>query len=129
MKARTSWSLWIVLAVVGCLLPAVWAQGSSSGPPTPAQELEMNIGVLNKLRSDPQAKPFILARRKEVLTRRGFADADARLAEIGKIFDEAIALSAADFEKNQQQAVHSQALLPFPWMGTMGLGPLLRVPR
>lgn len=33
------------------------------------------------------------------------------------------------FEQQQQQQVHSQALLPFPWMGTMGLSPLLRVQR
>ncbi|MCX6906877.1 MAG: amidohydrolase family protein, partial [Verrucomicrobia bacterium] len=77
--------------------------------------------VLNKLRADPQAKPFILARRKEVLARRGITDADARLAEIGKIFDEAMAMPAADFEKNQQQL--AQRVVAQMQPGPAGLPP------
>lgn len=48
-----------------------------------------------------------------------------------KLLRDRIAYSTitVSFEKNQQQVVRSQALLPFPWMNTMGLGPLLRVPR
>ena len=103
MKPRTSWTLWIVLTAAACIGPCVVAQQPAGGPPTPEQELQMNIGVLNKLRADPQAKPSILARRKEVLARRGVADPDTRLAGIGKIFDEAMAMPATDFEKNQQQ--------------------------
>jgi hypothetical protein len=41
----------------------------------------------------------------------------------------AYSTTTVTFEQQQQQQVHSQALLPFPWMGTMGLSPLLRVPR
>lgn len=33
------------------------------------------------------------------------------------------------FEQQQSQSVKSQALLPFPWMSTMGLSPLLQVQR
>ena len=107
MNTRTGRWVRLIFLAVTCGLPAVWAQdqsrtGPDSGSPPQGQELEMNIGALNKLRTEPQAKPFILARRKEVLARRGIGDADARLAEIGKIFDEAMALSAADFEKNRQ---------------------------
>ncbi len=48
-----------------------------------------------------------------------------------KLLHDRIAYSTitVSFEKTQQQAVRSQALLPFPWMNTMGLGPLLRVNR
>jgi hypothetical protein len=48
-----------------------------------------------------------------------------------KLLRDRIAYSTitVSFEKNQQQAVRSQALLPFTWMNTMGLSPLLRVPR
>jgi hypothetical protein len=33
------------------------------------------------------------------------------------------------FEQQQSQQIKSQALLPFPWMSTMGLSPLLQVQR
>ena len=32
-------------------------------------------------------------------------------------------------EPTQPQAIRTRALLPFPWMTVMGLGPLLAVPR
>ncbi len=48
-----------------------------------------------------------------------------------KLLRDRIAYSTitVSFEQQQTQQVHSQALLPFPWMGTMGLSPLLRVQR
>jgi hypothetical protein len=48
-----------------------------------------------------------------------------------KLLRDRIAYSTitVSFEQTQTQQVRSQALLPFPWMNTMGLSPLLRVPR
>ncbi|MCX6911403.1 MAG: hypothetical protein NTY01_25630, partial [Verrucomicrobia bacterium] len=60
MKIRTSSNLWAAFILAGCVLTTVSAQnlsrpGPGGGPPAPAQELQMNIGVLTKLRADPQA--------------------------------------------------------------------------
>ncbi|MBS2017738.1 MAG: DUF4349 domain-containing protein [Deltaproteobacteria bacterium] len=41
----------------------------------------------------------------------------------------AFATITVSFERTQSQQVRTQALLPFPWMQTMGLMPLLRVSR
>ncbi len=48
-----------------------------------------------------------------------------------KLLRDRIAYSTVtvSFEQAQSQKVKAQALLPFPWMGTMGLSPLLQVPR
>ena len=69
------------------------------------QALQNNIRLLTNVRANPSTKPEVLTRLKERLTQRGITDPDARLAEIGKIFDEATALSAVDFEKSQQALV------------------------
>jgi Domain of unknown function (DUF4349) len=48
-----------------------------------------------------------------------------------KLMRDRIAYSTVtvSFEQTQAQKVKAQALLPFPWMVTMGLSPLLQVPR
>ncbi len=48
-----------------------------------------------------------------------------------KLLRDRIAYSTVtvSFEKSQTQQVRSEALLPFTWMNTMGLSPLLKVPR
>ena len=86
----------------------------------------------------------VRARLEKLLETAAVRDAIEIHKELGKVTEEierlegklkllrdriAYSTVTVSFEKNQQQAVHSQALLPFPWMGTMGLGPLLRVPR
>lgn len=48
-----------------------------------------------------------------------------------KLLEDRVAFSTitVTFERSQTQQVRAQALLPFPWMQTMGLEPLLRVNR
>ena len=48
-----------------------------------------------------------------------------------KLLGDRVAYSTitVSFEPVQTQQVRSQALLPFPWMNTIGLAPLLKVPR
>jgi hypothetical protein len=48
-----------------------------------------------------------------------------------KLLRDRIAFSTitVTFERTEPQRVRSKALLPFPWMRTMGLAPLLQVPR
>ncbi|MCX7010025.1 MAG: amidohydrolase family protein [Kiritimatiellaeota bacterium] len=134
MKAQAKLRLCVGWLAADFFMSAVVAQeqsrtGPDSGPPPTDQELGMNLAVLNKVRAEPQAKPFILARRKEVLARRGFTDADARVAELGKIFDEARALSAADFEKNQQQlAQRVMALMQPAGTGALAAKPAKAIP-
>ena len=92
-----SLALWVAM-----ILP-VFAQGPDGGPPSMEQAMQMNLRMLTMIRSDPQGKAQVLARMKERLAQRGVADADARLGLLGKILDEAAAMSEAEFGKNQQQ--------------------------
>jgi hypothetical protein len=86
----------------------------------------------------------VRARLEKLLETAAVRDAVEIHKELGKVTEEierlegklklirdriAYSTVTVSFEKNQQQAVRSQALLPFPWMNTMGLSPLLRVPR
>jgi hypothetical protein len=54
-----------------------------------------------------------------------------RLSGKLKLLRDRIAFSTitVTFERTEPQRLRSQALLPFPWMRTMGLGPLLQVSR
>ena len=54
-----------------------------------------------------------------------------RLSGKLKLLKDRIAFSTltVTFERTEPQHLKSQALLPFPWMRTMGLGPLLQVSR
>ncbi len=78
------------------------AQGPEGAMPNTEQAIQMNIRMLTMIRSDPQAKPQVLVRMKERLTQRGIGDMDARLSVLGKMLDEAAAMSETEFQKNRQ---------------------------
>ena len=93
------------LIVSLCLAAAITApaQVPGGGSPTMEQTLQNNVQMLVNLREHPQAKSEIIAHLKERLLQRGITETNARLAEVGKIFDEASAMTDADFAKNQSQ--------------------------
>ncbi len=111
MQSVVNWrGVWL-RGCIGCLTMflclaatlSASAQGPDGGPPTMEQAMQMNLRMLTMIRSNPQAKTQVLARMKERLAQRGVADAAARLGLLGKILDEAAAMSEAEFGKNQQQ--------------------------
>jgi predicted TIM-barrel fold metal-dependent hydrolase len=95
----------LIAALLLAAAPSASAQASGGGSPGMQQAVQNNTRMLNDLRAKPDSRAQTLARLKERMAQRGVADPDARLAEIGKIFDEAAAMSAADYEKNQSQLV------------------------
>jgi acetyl esterase/lipase len=60
------------------------------------------IQKLATVHANPSAKPQLLEQMKNWMTQHGGTDVDTKLVEIGKVFDRASAMSAADFQKNQQ---------------------------
>ncbi|OGV52834.1 MAG: hypothetical protein A2X49_09320 [Lentisphaerae bacterium GWF2_52_8] len=100
---RSLLSFLSVLFLLSSLAFLAAQETPSGGMPTTEQAMQNNLRMLNSIRANPQSKSQALQRLKERLDSRGISDADSRLSELGKIFDEAIAMSKADFEKNQQQ--------------------------
>ncbi|GEM_PF-746092 len=71
--------------------------------PSAEQIIQNNIRTLAAIRANPQVKSQSLSRLKDKLTNQGVDNVDARITEVGKIIDQAIAMSQEEFEKNQQQ--------------------------
>lgn len=86
----------------------------------------------------------VRARLEKLLANATVKDAIEIHKELAKITDEverlegklkvlrdrvAFSTITVVFEQTQTQSVRARALLPFPWMQTIGLGPLLSVPR
>jgi len=94
---------WLAVSLWLCSAPTAPTQTPGGGPPTLEQALQNNSRLLANVRAHPPAKSAALAHLKERLTQRGITDIDSRLAEIEKIFNEAAALTDADFETNQSQ--------------------------
>jgi len=82
------------------------AQTPGGGMLTMEQAMANTSRVLGNVRAHPAAKADALVRLQDRMTGRGITDSAARLAEIGKIFDEAIAMKPADFAQNQAQLVN-----------------------
>lgn len=87
---------------------------------------------------------LVRARLEKLLEHATVKDAVEIHRELAKVTDEierlegkiklladrvAFSTVTVTFERTQTQQVRAQALLPFPWMHTMGLEPLLRVNR
>ena len=94
---------WFAACLFLATVSVATAQPSESSPPSMEQAIRNNSLMLQNVHANPQAKAQALARMKEAMTRRGVIDSDSRLAEIGKIIDEAASMSDADFEKSRQQ--------------------------
>ena len=104
MDLGTGWRLGIVLFAVACALPCVVAQqqpgaGPGGKPPPMVQDF---IRKLDAVHTNPSAKPQFLEQMKNWMTQHGGTDVDAKLAGIDRVFDQASAMSEADFQKNQQ---------------------------
>ena len=104
MNTRMRWKLWVVLLAIGCLLSNGRAQPPGNGwqpaglPPM-VQDFSTKLATVH---ATPAAKAQFLEQMKNWMTQHGGSEVDAKLVEIGKIFDKASALNDADFQKNQQ---------------------------
>lgn len=96
---------WLAIGLLLAVFPSAGAQTMGGASPTMEQAVQNNTRMLDSVRANPREKAPALVRLKERLAQRGIADADARLAEIGRIFDEAAAMTVADFEKNRPSMV------------------------
>lgn len=94
----------LILSVTADTAPA---QGG--GPQSPEQMGQNVSRMLTDVRANPQAKGRIVDRLRQRMTADGVADVETRLAEIGKILDEAAAMSGADFDKKRQDLVSRMA--------------------
>lgn len=105
MHLLSSWR-WLLLWVATIYLsPCAAAQQQpgmrpgGGGPPPMVQDFIQKLGTVH---ATPAAKAQILEEMKNWMTQHGGTDVDAKLAGIGKIFDQAGAMNAADFQRNQQ---------------------------
>ncbi len=95
----------IVFSFFSVILPSASQDRLNSGPPTMEQAISNNLRMLSHVRENPEEKTQALERLREKLTARGLTDIDAKLADIGKIFDEASVMDDASFEQNKRQLV------------------------
>ena len=108
IKKDTRWHGWILpLVFFGVVLFGTAQEPPGMGPgsgPTPRvlQDISQKLAAVQ---ADPSAKAQILEQIKNRMTMRGVSQIDTKLAAISKIFDSASAMSAADFQKNQQDLV------------------------
>ncbi|MCX7010024.1 MAG: prolyl oligopeptidase family serine peptidase [Kiritimatiellaeota bacterium] len=96
------WSIGLLAAV--CILPCGVAQqqpgrGPGGGPPPMVQDFIQKLAAVH---AQPSSKSQMLEQMKSWMTQHGGTDVDTKLAGIGQIFDQASTMSAADFQKNQQ---------------------------
>ena len=83
----------------------VMAQPRSGGAPS-ADQIRQNMGrMLDEVRSDPTAKSRALSRLHARMSADGVSDAEVRLAEIGRILDEAANLSEAEYANQRSELV------------------------
>jgi len=95
--------VWFIVCLSLATMSVATAQTPDAGPPSADEAIQNNTRMLQKLHANPQAKAQILTRLKETMAKRGITDTTTRLAEIEKIFNETLAMSAANFEKNSKQ--------------------------